>query len=91
MVLGFYSPHFSGFKSPGIDENSGHRGRRVPLYQERRRTWSVVAGGNMTKTGMIYSSPPKKQLETRKLRGTYPWNPHGRVCLKIGCVSKCDL
>jgi hypothetical protein len=55
----FYSPFF-GFNSPWIDENSGHRGRRVPLYQERRRTWSVVAGGNMTKTGMIYSSPQRK-------------------------------
>ena len=52
----FYSPFF-GFNSPWIDENSGHRGRRVPLYQERRRTWSVVAGGNMTKTGMIYRIP----------------------------------
>jgi hypothetical protein len=29
-------------------------------YQERRRTWSVVAGGNMTKTWIIYSSPQRK-------------------------------
>jgi len=53
MVLAFIAPFFGGFNSPWIDENSGHRGRRVPVYHRRRRTWSVAADRNMTKIGVI--------------------------------------
>jgi hypothetical protein len=52
MILAF-TAFFFCFNSPWIDENSGHRGRRVPLYQGRRRTWSVAADRNMTKIGVI--------------------------------------
>ena len=67
-MFGFLAFCF-GFKSPWIDEDSGHHGRRLLLYQERRRTWSVVADGNMTKNrdNLLYSTQMEVTPKDRKV------------------------
>ena len=82
--------------APGLMKTLCHRPRRLPLYQERRRTWSVLLGmetwqrqGGFTVLYKMEVSPKDRKVGKPGNSGEHvPWNPHGQVCWKRGWTSK---